>query len=242
MRSIKRTMRTRLIAPLVAAVLAAAPLHAKSGKKATPSEKPFSLDQYIEEITRQSVQSQAGQNGSIWTPDARYLDLAIDLRARRVNDLVTVLVEESASAVTTGTTKSKRTSSAQASIPALKGIPNPMGPLPNLLKTDSNMELDGAGTTSRSTLVRTTLSARVTHVLPNGNLVIEGNRSLVVNSEAQAVTVRGIVRPIDIDTGNQVYSSRIAQMEVKINGRGVVGDAIRRPNLLYRILLGILPF
>jgi flagellar L-ring protein precursor FlgH len=42
--------------------------------------------------------------------------------------------------------------------------------------------------------------------------------------------------------GNTVQSSSVAQMELKINGRGVVNDSIRRPNILYRILLGLLPF
>jgi flagellar L-ring protein precursor FlgH len=86
------------------------------------------------------------------------------------------------------------------------------------------------------------MSARVTHVLVNGNLVIEGTRNLVVNSENQIITVRGVIRPIDLDTTNSIPSARIAQMELQVNGKGIVNDAIRRPNILYRILLGLLPF
>ena len=54
--------------------------------------------------------------------------------------------------------------------------------------------------------------------------------------------VRGIVRPLDLAPDNSVASDRLAQMEVSVNGKGVLGDAIRRPNFLYRLLLGILPF
>jgi flagellar L-ring protein precursor FlgH len=79
-------------------------------------------------------------------------------------------------------------------------------------------------------------------VLPNGYLVVEGAKDVQVNSERQIVTVRGVVRPFDVSSGNMVASDRIAQLEVKINGKGVVGDAIRRPFILYRILLGLLPF
>jgi flagellar L-ring protein precursor FlgH len=86
------------------------------------------------------------------------------------------------------------------------------------------------------------MSARVTHVLVNGDLVIEGTRNLAVNSENQVITVRGVIRPIDLDTTNTVLSARIAQMELKVDGKGIVNDAIRRPNILYRILLGLLPF
>jgi len=86
------------------------------------------------------------------------------------------------------------------------------------------------------------LSARVTHVLPNGYLVLEGTKNVVVNSEHQVVTVRGVIRPADLTTGNVITSNQLAQMEIKIDGKGVVNDAIRRPNILYRILLGLLPF
>jgi flagellar L-ring protein precursor FlgH len=86
------------------------------------------------------------------------------------------------------------------------------------------------------------LSARVTNVLPNGYLVIEGTKQVQVNSEHQLVTVRGVIRPADLTTGNMISSNQIAQMEIKIDGKGVVNDAIRRPNLLYRIMLAILPF
>jgi flagellar L-ring protein precursor FlgH len=50
------------------------------------------------------------------------------------------------------------------------------------------------------------------------------------------------VRPTDLLSDNTVRSDRLAQLEVRVNGKGVVGDAIRRPNFLYRILLGLLPF
>jgi flagellar L-ring protein precursor FlgH len=79
-------------------------------------------------------------------------------------------------------------------------------------------------------------------VLPNGYLVIEGSKTTLVNSENQVITVRGVVRPADLSNANTVQSGSIAQLELKINGRGVVNDAIRRPNILYRILLGLLPF
>ena len=73
-------------------------------------------------------------------------------------------------------------------------------------------------------------------------LVLEGSKDVQVNSEFQQVTVRGIIRPVDLSPGNVIASNQLAQMEIKINGKGVVGDAIKRPFILYRILLGLLPF
>jgi flagellar L-ring protein precursor FlgH len=86
------------------------------------------------------------------------------------------------------------------------------------------------------------VTARVTDVLPNGYLVIEGHRTVLVNSENQVITIRGVVRPADLTVSNTVPSGNVAQMELKIDGKGVVNDAIRRPNFIYRLLLGLLPF
>ena len=115
-------------------------------------------------------------------------------------------------------------------------------PLSNLARAGSETKLNGEGATSRETVLSATLSARVTHVLPNGYLVVEGAKDVQVNSERQTVTVRGVVRPADLGPGNTVRSDRLAQMEVRINGKGVVADAVRRPFFLYRLLLGLLPF
>lgn len=72
--------------------------------------------------------------------------------------------------------------------------------------------------------------------------MIEGSKTTLVNSENQSITVRGVIRPFDLSNANTIQSGSIAQLELKINGRGVVNDAIRRPNFLYRLLLGLLPF
>lgn len=103
-------------------------------------------------------------------------------------------------------------------------------------------KLDGQAETSRESELRTTLTARVTHVLPNGNLVVEGRKSVTVNAERQVVKVRGIARWNDLSGGNRINSDRLGLLEVQVDGKGVVNDAIRRPNFLYRLLLGILPF
>ncbi len=204
--------------------------------------QPSALDKYIEEAHRHASTMTRESPGSLWSGPAAFTDISADLRASRLDDLVTILVNEQASALSTGTTKTQRQSSANAAITSAAGQLNAAGALANLVQTTKNQQLDGEGTTSRQTTLSTTLAARVTDVLPNGYLVIEGSKSVLVNSENQTVTVRGVVRPIDLTNGNVVLSDNIAQMELKINGRGVVNDAIHRPNILYRILLGLLPF
>jgi flagellar L-ring protein precursor FlgH len=73
-------------------------------------------------------------------------------------------------------------------------------------------------------------------------MVVEATKDLEVNSERQTITVRGVVRPGDVGSDNTVRSDRVGQLELRVNGKGVVGDAIRRPFILYRLLLGLLPF
>ncbi len=178
--------------------------------------------------------------GSLYSASGRLADSARDVRASDVNDIVTIVVNEAASAVVTGTSNSSRKSSASASITGIVGVVSPK--LTNLLGLSSDTELAGAGSTSRNLTLSTTISARVIEVQPNGNLVIEGTKDIGVNSDKQSITVHGIVRPADLSSANMVNSVQVANLTIKVTGKGVVGDAIRRPNLLYRILLGLLPF
>ena len=93
-----------------------------------------------------------------------------------------------------GSVSSSRASSANASVNAAFG-PRKSGWLPNMASMSGQQKLDGQGETVRETVLSTVLTARVTHVLPNGNLVIEAAKAVTVNSETQRVTVRGVVRP-----------------------------------------------
>ena len=214
-----------------------------AGRNPKKESNPTPLDRYVEEaMTRGPAVSGPATSGSIWSPAARFGDLANDIRAARVDDIVTILVAERASAVSKGASKSARSSSVKAGVDAMGGVTRVTGPWPNLAKVSGEQQLDGQGETSRETSLSTTVAARVTHVLPNGYLVVEGNKAVTVNSEAQVITVRGVVRPTDLSTANVVRSEQLGQLEVRVDGKGLVGDAIRRPFILYRILLGILPF
>jgi flagellar L-ring protein FlgH len=214
---------------------------ALAAKKKAVSAKPSPLDLYIDAAEARRAESAAFSPGGIWSPASRLADAARDVRASQVDDLLTVVVDEQASAVTTGTTKTQRSSSTKNSVAALAGITKTTGPLANLANISGATKIDGQGTTSRTTTLSTTLTARVVYVLPNGALVVEAAKDIQINSERQTITVRGVVRPADIDTTNSVKSNRLGQLEVRVNGKGVIGDAVRRPFFLYRLLLGLLP-
>jgi len=210
-------------------------------KKAKPAEQT-PLDRFVGDARARSLEAPPAAPGGIWTPGSRLADAARDLKASQVDDVITVLVVENASAVAKGTTKTARTSSTKNSVSALAGITKAAGPWANLAGVNGDTQLSGEGTTTRDVVISTTLTARVSGVMPNGAMLVEATKEVEINSERQVITVRGIVRPADVASDNTVRSDRLGQLEVHVNGKGVVGDAIRRPFFLYRLLLGLLPF
>jgi flagellar L-ring protein FlgH len=178
--------------------------------------------------------------GSLYVAGGRLIDFARDSSASQVGDLITVLVNDSASALASGATNSSRKTSASANITSLYGTTT--AKLSNLLGTAGDQELAGTGQTSRNMTISTTISARVVQVTPNGSLLVEGVKNIGVNSEKQTITLQGLIRPVDLTTGNTISSNQIANLTIQVNGKGVVGDAVRRPHFLYRLLLGLLPF
>jgi flagellar L-ring protein precursor FlgH len=167
---------------------------------------------------------------------------ARDLRANAVGDVVTILVSDQASATATGGTNTSRQSEGNAQISSLAGVLAAGNPLASLLDFSNQRTIQGQGETTREMALTTTISARVVGVTLNGLLVVEGTKTTVVNSERQVIVVRGMIRPVDVTPANTIRSDQVSDLMLQVNGKGVVDDAIKRPFVLYRILLGLLPF
>lgn len=240
-------MRVWLTFLLLLALAILAPSSATAADKENKKKKEprTSLERHLEaaRALRPSGSVEGSPSpGSAFTGAGRYADLARDFRASLAGDILTIVVSDRASAVSRGTTTSKRESTAQGGIHALGGALSASSPLTQLGGMSGSQDLQGQGETSRSSTLTTTLSARVVEVLPNGDLLVEGAKEVLINSERQLVEIRGIARWNDISPSNQLRSDRLAQLEVRVNGRGVVGDVIRRPNFLYRLFMSLLPF
>jgi flagellar L-ring protein precursor FlgH len=201
---------------------------------------PTNLKDYIENAKRQS-QGQERNEGSIWTSSGRHSNLVRDLKARHVNDVVTIAVSESTQALASADASNSKSSSASAGFNNFFGIEKGIAELPTLVSGESSSSFDGKGSTSRQTTLQTNLTARVVDVLPNGYLVVEGMREIRVNNENQSVYLSGVIRPEDISPQNVVPSAAVAQMSVRLEGRGVVSRPIN-PGWLYKILNGVMPF
>ena len=180
--------------------------------------------------------------GSLYTASGMLANAGRDLKASGLDDVVTIVVNENTSAVAAGVVNTQRASTAAAGITGLLGKLPATSKLANLLTSSNAQQLQGTGTTSRTSTLTTTVSARVVDVMPNGTMVVEGTKQIAVNSEHQTITLRGLVRPLDLTTANTVLSTQVGNLEIHVAAKGVVNDAIKRPFFLYRLLLGLLPF
>ncbi|MBL8136886.1 MAG: flagellar basal body L-ring protein FlgH [Acidobacteria bacterium] len=214
--------------PVAAAVTAPA-----KGTKVEPAAPPpdaqdKALARYLE--TARSMPSA--------DPNAWMQGLTLDLRARRVNDILTVRVEETIAATGTADTALGKSTSTGVGISTLFGlqskIPAGVG-LGDLASSQSNTDFSGSGTTARASALTATISARVAEVLPNGDLLVEGVREIEINGDRQVVVLTGVARVVDIGPGNVIPSSVLGQLSIRYFGRGLTKGSLT-PGWLVRVL------
>ncbi|MDX8387687.1 MAG: flagellar basal body L-ring protein FlgH [Ghiorsea sp.] len=159
--------------------------------------------------------------GSLW--DNSGSTMFTDPKAHRVGDLVMVLVQENASATRSlGTTKSRQ-SKHDSSLAGLFGLEKSIAPNfdPSLaLSTSNNKSFAGSGETTNSDSLVANVTAVVTEVYPNGNMMIIGRREVTINQQPQELTFTGIVRPSDISANNTIVSAQVAQAKVSYGSGG----------------------
>src|SRR4029453_14781827 len=144
------------------------------------------------------------------TPDTAWAaGLFADLRARRVNDLVTVRVVENINAPGRPDPALDKKSNASASVTKLFGaetrFPGWLDPT-SLAALGANTNFTGSGATNRAGSLTAVITTRVVEVLPNNDLVLEGIREVDINGDRQFIVLNGIVRAADIGPGNVVPS------------------------------------
>jgi flagellar L-ring protein precursor FlgH len=169
------------------------------------------------------------QSTSLYRTDAKAFFR--DQRARRPGDIVTVRINISDSASVANQTNRTRTNSEQAAIPSFMGLesqlnrvlPNAVNP-GNLVNGSSESRSSGQGDVQRNETVNMTVAAIVTHVLPNGNLIINGRQEVRVNFEVRELVIAGVVRPTDITRDNTVQHTQIAEARISYGGRGQLTD------------------
>jgi flagellar L-ring protein FlgH len=244
------TVISRLARHLVFAALCAcmafgqsAPKKQAQQKQAQPKPAPpdLALDAYIARVRAESA-AEVRTPGSIWTDSGRLTRLTSDVRAFRIHDPISIVVSESLAASTDGTVQNSRATTASSQISALLGKLGGGNALNNLLNQSSSSGLNAQGQSVTNSSLSTILGGEVVDVLPNGMMVVQAVRQVAFNQQTQLIRLRGLVRPDDINSQNQVLSTTITSLELEVVGKGIINDYTYRQNPVVRFLEKLLVF
>ncbi|KAA6233842.1 flagellar basal body L-ring protein FlgH [Campylobacter sp. LR264d] len=161
-----------------------------------------------------------------------------DKKAINVNDLVTVIIEESTTQTTQANKATSRTNTSNLSGGVLTGGAGPVSSAISQVNkyggnlgytTNSSNSFTGSGSQSRNESFSTTISTRVVKILSNGNYFIEGSRELLINGEKQIIQLSGVIRPYDIEQDNTIDSRYIADAKIVYKTEGEVQRSTTKP-------------
>jgi flagellar L-ring protein precursor FlgH len=183
--------------------------------------------------------------GAIWNPASG--SLFADVRAAKIGDVVTITVSETSAASKASATSAQKAktftgSFSFAGLGLGSGGNNTKGAFSfGPYNGSTNSTFAGTGATSQNDSMTAYMTATVTDVLPNGNLVIRGSRWTKVNDELQQIVLEGVVRPADISRDNTVLSQNVAEAKIFLLGKGPVAQQ-QKPGWLQQIFDAVSPF
>jgi flagellar L-ring protein precursor FlgH len=190
----------------------------------------------------------AGKKASLWRENSSFIRMYTDPRACGINDIVTIRISESSAASNKAALTTSKKTSMSMGIDSFLGYEKEFaGKLNNSFDPKSmfggstNNSNQGQGETTQASTLTSYITARVIDVMPNGNLVIEAKKEVLVNKEKQTAILSGIIRPRDIAYNNIIESNRVADMQIKFSGKGPVSEQTRRGWLSW-LLNTIWPF
>lgn len=179
-------------------------------------------------------------NGAIFQA-GQYRPLFEDHRARLVGDTITVQIVEKVSATQTSTSSIDKSGGIAAGVTAIPGFSaNSFTPARATIGATSSNTFAGKGSTENSNDFSGTITATVIEVLPNGHLIISGEKQIGVNHNVDVLRFSGQVDPRAIQTGNSVASAQIANVRIEQRGKGQQADA-QGIGWLGRFFLNVLP-
>ena len=151
-------------------------------------------------------------------------------RLFKIGDIVTVKISAESTAVQEAGTTTRKSSDVGANFfdtydqySLDSGNNDSMRKMQNY-RIGGNDNYSGVGQTTRKSKVEAIVSCVVTRVLPNGHLVISGERMVDVNNDSEIIQISGIIRPMDIDMKNTIDSHQVAQFNISLKGKGVVNS------------------
>lgn len=181
----------------------------------------------------------AQANGSIYQA-ASSRPLFEDRRARFVGDTITVTITENTSASAKSNNKLDKSNTASASVSALSGLPGQSLLGLNYGASSANA-FSGKGEAANNNVFTGNITATVIDVLPNGNLLVSGEKQLAIGHEQEFVRISGVVNPSFVDASNTVASSKIADARIEYKSAGQISEG-QIMGWLARFFLNVMPF
>jgi flagellar L-ring protein precursor FlgH len=178
-------------------------------------------------------------NGSIYQPGTSRT-LFEDRRARYIGDTMTITISESTSASTESNTKVSRAGSISASAGPIIGLPGKSFAGMELAGKSTN-SFDGKGDAAAKNVFTGTITVTVIEVLPNGNLLVSGEKQVSISNGTEYIRLSGVVNPYFINAANTISSSQIADARIEYKESGTISEA-QVMGWLARFFMSVLPF
>lgn len=179
-------------------------------------------------------------NGSIYRAGFGAQALFEDRRPRSVGDILTILVSENINASKNSAADTSRSGSAAATLGV---IPNIFGGLLGGLETAAsgkNIISAKGGANSKNTF-NGVITVTVVEVLSNGNLLVSGEKQMLINQGTEFIRFSGVVNPHTVSANNTVPSTQIADARIEYSAKGYIDEA-QTMGWLQRLFLNVLPF
>jgi flagellar L-ring protein precursor FlgH len=154
--------------------------------------------------------------------------------ARRVGDTLTIRLNEQTNASKSSSTSTSKSTNVDIAGPTIAGRPVTAHGT-EILNTqiENSTSFDGEGDSSQSNKLQGDITVTVAQRLPNGNLLVRGQKWITINQGREYVRIQGIVRPIDINPDNSISSLKVADAQIAYGGKGALNDAAT-PGMLAR--------
>ncbi len=199
-----------------------------TGCQSTPELAAQPNDPFYAPIIPAVPEQAVAQDGSLFHPTSAQ-SLYSDVKARRVGDIITVVLLERTSASKSATNDSSRESEVRVNpISGLGGQPVTINGQSINLGMSSSNEFNGAAQANQSNSLAGNISVTVTQVLANNNLVVRGEKWLTLNNGNEYIRLTGVVRPADISPANEIQSSKVANARISYSGTGTFASAQQR--------------
>ncbi|AWL12574.1 Flagellar L-ring protein [Saliniradius amylolyticus] len=190
------------------------------GCMSTAQRTPVPDDPSYAPVTPDMPRERLAKDGSIFS-QATANSLYSDVKARRVGDIITVVLQENTTASKSAQTSTSKESGVDLDpITGLNGNNVTIGGNSLQLGVDSSNDFSGNASTSQNNNLFGNISVTVMKVLPNQNLVVRGEKWMTINNGDEFIRLTGIVRSADISPDNEVVSSKVANARIQYSGTG----------------------